>query len=100
MGTGFIIFAIGTIVLSITAELTNELRLFKDIADAGYIRDSKKLDKLKKEINPIGTKITFASLLLPIYNIFVVVKNINNYNIVRPQILSILKTSGLLEEMS
>lgn len=100
MGTGFIIFAIGTIVLSITAELTNELRLFKDIADAGYIRDSKKLDELKKEINPNGTKITFASLLLPIYNIFVVVKNINNYNIVRPQILSILKTSGLLEEMS
>ena len=100
MGTGFIIFAMGTIVLSITAELANELRLFKDIADAGYIRDSKKLDKLKKEINPNGTKITFASLLLPIYNIFVVVKNINNYNIVRPQILSILKTSGLLEEMS
>ena len=100
MGTGFIIFAMGTIVLSITAELANELRLFKDIADAGYIRDSKKLDELKKEINPNGTKITFASLLLPIYNIFVVVKNINNYNIVRPQILSILKTSGLLEEMS
>ena len=100
MGTGFIIFAMGTIVLSFAAELTNELRLFKDIADAGYIRDSKKLDELKKQINPNGTKITFASLLLPIYNIFVVVKNINNYNIVRPQILSILKTSGLLEEMT
>ena len=42
MGTGFIIFAIGTIVLSITAELTNELRLFKDIADAGYIKKRKK----------------------------------------------------------
>ena len=50
MGTGFIIFAIGTIVLSITAELANELRLFKDIADAGYIRDSRKIKKLKKQI--------------------------------------------------
>lgn len=100
MGTGFIIFAMGTIALSFVAELTNELRLFKDIADAGYIRDSKKLDELKKEINPNGTKITFASLLLPIYNILSVARNINNYNMVRPQILSILRTSGLLEEMT
>ena len=100
MGIGFIIFCIGTIGLSVTAELINELRLFKDIADAGYIRDSRKIEKLKKQINPDLTKVTLASLLLPIYNILIVIKNINNYNMVRPQIINILRTSGLLEEMS
>lgn len=95
----FIIFWLGTSIASFCAEIVNELRLYKDLADAGYKVDFKKMSGLQKRINPDAAKITFLSMLIPIWNIYLVSKNIISYNNNKSTILNQLNVMDCLKKM-
>ena len=95
-----LLFWLGTSITSYFMELTNELRMFKDVADAGYKIDLKKMSELQKQLNPDASKITFLSMLIPIFNIMQVLKNTIQYNNIRPMILDSLNAIDVLEEMT
>lgn len=65
---------LGTVVMSNFMDVTNGLRMFKDVADAGYKIDLAKMSELQKQLFPDLTKINFLSLLIPIFNIIQVLK--------------------------
>ena len=74
--------------------------MFKDIADAGYKVDVKRLSELGKQLNPNATKATLLSMLIPIFNVLQVFLRTIQYNNVRPMILDQLSAIDALEEMS
>ena len=95
-----ILLWLSTSITSICMEIANELRMYKDLADAGYKIDIKKLGELREQLNPDAPKIDFLSLLIPILNILLVLKRTEEYNNARSMILNELSTMDLLEEMS
>lgn len=97
---GFIFFWVGTSVLSLCLDLANGLRLFKDVADAGYKIDVRRMSEISKQLNPNGTKMTLLAYSIPFYNIMQVYKKTMEYNQIRPMVLSELNAIGVLEEMS
>lgn len=86
--------------VSFSLEMANELRLFKDVADAGYKIDIKRISEIGKQLIPNATKITLLSLLIPIYNILQVFKRTIQYNNIRPMVLDQLTVIDVLEEMT
>lgn len=96
----FLALWLGTSIASFGMEIANELRMFKDVADAGYKVDVKKLSELGKQLNPNATKTTLLSMLIPILNITQVFQRILQYNNARPTILDQLSVIDALEEMS
>ena len=96
----FLVLWLGTSVASFGMEIANELRIFKDVADAGYKVDIKRLSELGKQLNPNAKKITFLSGLIPIFNVMQVFQRTMQYNNVRPFILDQLSVIDALEEMS
>ncbi len=96
----FLVFWLGTIAISFGMEIANELRMFKDVADAGYKVDVKRLSKLEKELNPNVIKATLLSMLIPIFNLIQVKREEQRYNNVRLMILEQLRVIDALEEMS
>ena len=97
---GFLIFWLGTSVASIGLTFANELRVFKDIADAGYKIDINKFSELGKQIDPQQKKITLLSMLIPMYNLMTVLQSVINYNNRRSYFLDSLHVMNILEEMS
>lgn len=91
---------LGTIVASFGMEIANELRIFKDVADAGYKVDIYRLSELGNQLNPNAKKITLLSMLIPIFNVMQVFQRIAQYNNNRPMMLDQLGVIGALEEMS
>ncbi len=87
---------IATIILSSYMEITNELRIFKDIADARYKVDLKKLSELSQHM----TKPNLLLFLIPIINILQAIKNTMKYSKDRPMLLNQLQVMGALKEMS
>ena len=100
MNMNYLVLWIGTIIGSFGAELVNELRMFKDIADAGYKVDLQKMADFQNKLMPDANKVNLLSMLIPVYNIMNICKNIINYNNVRPMLLDQLNVMGVLEEMS
>ena len=96
----FLVLWLGTSLASFGMEIANELRMFKDAADAGYKVDVKKLSELGKQLNPNATKATLLSMLIPIFNVMQVFQRTIQYNNVRPMILDQLSVIDALEEMS
>lgn len=96
----FLVLWLGTSVASFGMEIVNELRMFKDAADAGYKIDVKRLSELGKQLNPNATKATLLSMLIPIFNVMQVFQRTIQYNNVRPMILDQLSVIDALEEMS
>lgn len=90
----------GTSIASFCMEMANELRMFKDVADAGYKIDIRRLSDLSKQLNPNATKATLLSMLIPIFNIMQVFQRTVQYNNARPMILDQLNVMDALEEMS
>lgn len=95
-----IIIWIATIIASFCMEMYNELRMFKDVADAGYKVDINRIAELGKQLNPDGTKITLMSLLVIGVNMLMVFQRAIEYNNVRPYVLDQLNVIDALEEMS
>lgn len=89
-----------TSIASFCLEIAYELRIFKDAADAGYRVNTKKLSEFGNQLNPNASKITFFSMLIPIFNIMQVFQKIIEYNNIRPMILDQLNIIDALEEMS
>lgn len=96
----FLVLWVGTSVASFGMEIASELRMFKDVADAGYKVDVKRLSELGKQLNPNATKTTFLSMLIPIFNLLRVFQKAIQYNNIRPMILDQLRLIDALEEMS
>ena len=69
MNMNYFIFWIGTIIGSFGAELVNELRMFKDIADAGYKVDLKKMADFQNKLMPDANKVNLLSMLIPVYTL-------------------------------
>lgn len=91
---------LGTVVASFFMEIGNELRMYKDVADAGYkINNSKLLEMLGKgrESKP---SLSTLFLLTPVINIMFVMKNTLDYNDRRDDLLTQLHVMGALDEMS
>ena len=95
-----LVFWLGTSISSFCVEMSNELRMFKDVADAGYKIDVKKMSELNKQINPDGLKVSLLTMLIPIYNIIHVFKKVMKYNNIRPVLLDQLRVINALEEMT
>ncbi len=96
----FLVIWLITIVVSMGMDVANELRMFKDTADAGYKINVKRLSELTKQLYPNATKVTFLSMLTPILNIVQILQETIQYNNVRPMMLDQLRVSDVLEEMS
>lgn len=96
----FLVLWLGTSIASFGMEFANELRMFKDVADAGYKIDVKRLSELGKQLNPDASKVTFLTMLIPVFNMMQVIKNTMQYNNARPMILDQLRILDILEEMS
>lgn len=96
----FLIFWLGTSIASFGMEIANELRMFKDVADAGYKIDMERLTELGKELNPNATKVTLLSILVPGVNIMQVFQRANQYNNIRAMVLDQLHVIDALEEMT
>ena len=91
---------LGTVIASFGMEISHTLRIFKDIADAGYKCDLKRVNELSEHFSPDSSKKTLISLLVIGYNIFYVFDEVNKYNNARPMFLSQLDVAGVLEEMT
>lgn len=96
----FFVIWLGTVVASVGMEISNELRIFKDIADAGYKCNLKRVNELSENLNSNSSGIAIVSLLVPGYNIFYVFDKANKYNNAIPMFLSQLDVAGVLEEMT
>lgn len=96
----FILFWITSIIASLGLELANELKIFKDIADAGYKFDLKRINELQKQISPNNKKNMYFSFIIPLINIFTVLKRTVQYSNMRQEILKQFDIIGLLEEMN
>ena len=96
----FLVLWLGTTAASFAMELANEFKIFKDAADAGYKIDTKRLSEFQKQLSPDATKITFLSMLIPLYNVMSVFQRVIQYENARPMILDQLSVTGVLEEMS
>ena len=93
----FLVLWLVTCVASFGMEFANGLRMFKDLADAGYKVDEKRFLELGKQLNPNETK---AILLIPVFNLIQVFQKTILYNKVRPIILDQLSVMDVLKEMS
>ncbi len=89
-----------TVIASFCLEISNDFRMFKDVADAGYKIDSKRLSELGKQLNPNGSKIKSLLMLIPMLNIMLVFQRAIQYNNIRPMVLDQLRVMDSLEEMS
>lgn len=96
----FIVLWIITVIASFGLEIKNELRLFKDVADAGYKIDIKRFSELGKMLNPNASSVTKLSMLIPMFNIMQVFQRVIQYNNIRPMVLDQLNAIDVLEEMS
>lgn len=117
----FIIFVVGSIILSVVADRVNDYRIFKDLADAGYKLNLDKLMEIIKDIKNnddvynnqgVGIKkrsntnsdyskdVKMVGMLIPWFNIYRVSKNIKSYNESRDKIFEYFNFLGILEEMT
>lgn len=91
---------LGTTIASFCMEMSNELRMFKDVADAGYKIDIRRLSELSEQLNPNAQNVALLSMLIPIFNIMQVLKRSAQYISARPMMLDQLSVLDALEEMS
>ena len=96
----FLILWLGTNIISFWMEMVNELRMFKDAADAGYKIDMARMSDLSKQLNPNASKVALLSMLIPIFNIMQGFQRANQYNNVKSMMLDQLNVLDILEEMS
>lgn len=95
-----IIWWLGTVIASFGMQILHILRVFKDVADAGYKYNLNKVNELSEYFNSDSLKKTLISLSVIVYNIFYVLDEVNKYNNARPMFLSQLDVAGVLEKMT
>lgn len=96
---GLLILWLGTIVISMGVNISVALKMIKDIADAGYKLDYKRLSELG-DLNPNNGKILRLATLIPMLNIMYSMNLIIQYNNQRDFMLTQLRVMDTLEKMS
>lgn len=91
---------LGTIILSASISIANELRMYKDAADAGYKINGRNLNYYNREYKNGTIKNISIALLIPIYNIMITMINVMSYNINRGTMLDNLSMMDALEDMT
>ena len=91
---------LGTVVASFFMEIGNELRMYKDAADAGYKVNNSKLLEMLGKVRESKPSLSTLFLLTPVINIMFVMKNTLDYNDRRDDLLTQLHVMGALDEMS
>jgi len=89
-----------TVIVSFCMEIVQEMRMYKDIADLGYLINNDRLSEFGKQFNPDITKKNLMLYLIPFLNFFNVIKNTIVYNNYRDMIFDELRIIGALEEMN
>lgn len=95
---------IATVVVSFIMQIKHKLEVYKDVADAGYILNSKKLEILNKEIDKdvdnLSKILINYGIFVPFYNLFVAAIREDNYYKHTEEFIDELKESGVLEVMT
>ena len=91
---------LGSIVLSFAMNISNVLKIVKDLADSGYKINNNKLSKLNKEMEPEYVKYRSMMLFLPIVNVMTVALDRIKYIKSSDLYFNKLDVLGSIEEMS
>lgn len=94
----YLAFYIIAIIAGFVMKLTNELRIIKDVADAGYKIDMKRVNELNNSLNLDHN--SNLEMFIPILNIIRVMESTMQYNSARPMILDQFNTLDCLQEMT
>ena len=87
-------------IASFGMEISNGLKLFKDVADAGYKIDINRFSEVQKQLSPNASKNSLITLMIPVYNLLKAFETRIKYNNVRPMVLDSLHVIDALEEMT
>lgn len=87
-----------TTVASFIMEIAQESRLFKELADLGYKLNFVRFREFQQSIGYKNNSLSW--MLVPLYNIFMVIENTIKYNEARNMILDELNVIDVIEEMS
>ena len=95
------IFWIASSIMSLSMEFINELRLFKVLADCGYLINLKRLEEFSN-LNPDDTsdKNLFLSLMTPILNFATVFRRTQMINQFMPILVDQFCVTGCVDEMT
>ena len=91
---------VGSIILSFAMNISNVLKIVKDLADLGYKINDNKLSKLNKEMEPEYVKYRSMMLFLPIVNVMTVALDRIKYIKSSDLYFNKLDALGSIEEMS
>lgn len=91
---------IGSIILSFAMNISNVLKIVKDLADLGYKINNNKLSRLNKEMNPEYVKNRSLMLFFPIVNVMTVAADRIKYIQSSSAYFNKLYALGAIEEMS
>ena len=91
---------IGSIILSFAMNISNVLKIVKDLADLGYKINNNKLSRLNKEMNPEYVKNRSLMLFFPIVNVMTVVADRIKYIQSSSAYFNKLDALRTIEEMS
>ena len=89
-----------TIITSVVSEFINELKIFKDVADAGYKLNIEKMNNIQSSISNDTNNNLYLSLMIPFYNMVSVIKRKNTYENNKEMIFEQLDKLGMLDEMT
>lgn len=89
-----------TIIVSSICEFINELKIFKDFADAGYKFNVEKLKDIQTNIVPNATSNSKISMYIPFYNLYTVMQRKTTYEKNKEMIFEQYEKLGVLEEMT
>lgn len=96
----FIYTWLGTTITSLILSTINELRMYKDAADAGYKIDGRNLNKYNQEYEQRNIKNFSLALLIPFVNLFITVINVVMYGLTRENIIEHLGMIKVLEDLT
>ena len=100
----FLGFWLGTIALSFGIDFSTDLKMLKDVYDAGYKIKTENLDRYNNLSTLDGdndtSKLDILTKIVPMINIMEVSRQRVEYNKNRENLLNMLDISGALEEMT
>ncbi|MCX4365135.1 MAG: hypothetical protein OSJ70_05120 [Bacilli bacterium] len=94
-----IIFCVITILASLGVSFYRELLLFKDLADAGYIVDIKKMGEIAEEVEENSKMKSSKMVLKPFFGLLFSAWNLSQYYQYRSQVLNQLNMYETIRKM-
>lgn len=88
---------LGTIVISCTLEISNEMSIFKDVASRGYKID---MNKVSKHIDKKQNKLFWIKLLIPGVNIISSIKRMIKYDKIKKELFQKIDETDLFVKMT